>query len=320
MPNHPESLILITRYLNNPLDVNLQQEIEQFRSESPENEAYFLETQKLWTLSAKAARLEGVSERKAVSELRNNLEKSRPKRSLKLVWFRNIAASVLVLAVGYWLYVQNTKIVYLTKLTSKNQVDSVKLADGSVIILAENSELKYPEKFGEVREIFFPKGQAFFQIAKDPAHPFKVVMNKSDVTVLGTSFNIKVSTVKINLSVKTGRVMFSPFQNSTKSILSEGQAITYDTEKGEIVATTAQNADAWLTKELTFVDTPLEEVCKQLSAYYNADIRLQNSKRANKKLNATFKNQTLNQVLEVLNETYNIKIKKEKDLITLITP
>lgn len=320
MPNHPESLILITRYLNNPVDVNLQQEIAQFRAESPENEAYFLETERLWKLSAKAARLEGVSERKAVSELRSNLEKSRPKRSVSLVWFRNIAAAVLVLAVGYWLYVQNTKIVYLTKLTSKNQVDSVKLADGSIIILAENSELKYPEKFGDVREIFFPKGQAFFQIAKDPTHPFKVVMNKSDVTVLGTSFNIKVSTVKINLSVKTGRVMFSPFQNSTKSILSEGQAIAYDTEKGEIIATTAQNADAWLTKELTFVDTPLEEVCKQLSAYYNADIKLQNSKRANKKLNATFKNQTLNQVLDVLNETYNIKIKKDKDQITLITP
>lgn len=144
-------------------------------------------------------------------------------------------------------------------------------------------------------------------------------MNKSDVTVLGTSFNIKVSSVQIDLSVKTGRVMFSPFQNGSKSILSEGQAITYDSEKGEIVAKTAQNADAWLTKELTFVDTPLEEVCKQLSAYYHADIKLQNNKR-NKKLNATFKNQTLAQVLEVLNETYNIKIKKEKDQITLITP
>ncbi|MEE1946041.1 FecR domain-containing protein [Pedobacter sp. KR3-3] len=301
------------------MDPALQQEVEQFRSETPENEIYFLETQKLWELSSKAARLADVDEKKAADELRDYLKSSRPKRNLKLVWFRNIAAAVLVLAMGYWIYQQNTKIVYLTKLTGNSQVDTVKLADGSVIVMAENSELKYPEKFDGEREISFSKGQAFFKVAQDPAHPFKVVMNKSDVTVLGTSFNIKVSSVQIDLSVKTGRVMFSPFQNGSKSILSEGQAITYDSEKGEIVAKTAQNADAWLTKELTFVDTPLEEVCKQLSAYYNADIKLQNNRR-NKKLNATFKNQTLAQVLEVLNETYNIKIKKEKDQIILITP
>lgn len=301
------------------MDPALQQEVEQFLAQSPENEIYFLETQKLWELSSKAARLANVDEKKAVGELRGYLKSSRPSRNLKLVWFRNIAAAVLVLAMGYWIYRQNTKIVYLTKLTGNSQVDTVKLADGSVIVMAENSELKYPEKFDGEREIAFARGQAFFKIAPNPAHPFKVVMNKSDVTVLGTSFNIKVSSVQIDLSVKTGRVMFSPFQNGSKSILSEGQAITYDSEKGEIVAKTAQNADAWLTKELTFVDTPLEEVCKQLSAYYHADIKLQNNKR-NKKLNATFKNQTLAQVLEVLNETYNIKIKKEKDQITLITP
>ncbi|WP_199137020.1 FecR family protein [Pedobacter sp. ASV12] len=301
------------------MDPALQQEVEQFRAQSPENEIYFLETQKLWELSSKAARLANVDEKKAVGELRDYLKSSRPSRNLKLVWFRNIAAAVLVLSMGYWIYRQNTKIVYLTKLTGNSQVDTVKLADGSVIVMAENSELKYPEKFDGEREIAFARGQAFFKIAPNPAHPFKVVMNKSDVTVLGTSFNIKVSSVQIDLSVKTGRVMFSPFQNGSKSILSEGQAITYDSEKGEIVAKTAQNADAWLTKELTFVDTPLEEVCKQLSAYYHADIKLQNNKR-NKKLNATFKNQTLAQVLEVLNETYNIKIKKEKDQITLITP
>lgn len=319
MPNHPESLVLITKYLNNPIDETLRQEVALFRAESPANDAYFLETQKLWELSSKAARLAGVNEKKSVGELRDYLERSNPKRSLKLVWFRNIAAAVVVLAAGYWLYLQNTKITYLTKTTGNNQVDSVKLADGSVIVLAENSELKYPAQFDEEREIFFAKGQAFFHIAPDPAHAFKVVIDKSDVTVLGTSFNIKVSASQIDLSVKTGRVMFSPFQNSTKSILSAGQAISYNTEKKEIMAKTAQNADAWLTKELIFVDTPLEEVCKQLSAYYSADIKLQNNRR-NKKLNATFKNQTLEQVLEVLNETYNIKIKKEKDQITLITP
>lgn len=150
------------------MDPALQQEVEQFRAQSPENEIYYLETQKLWELSSKAARLANVDEKKAVGELRDYLKSSRPSRNLKLVWFRNIAAAVLVLAMGYWIYRQNTKIVYLTKLTGNSQVDTVKLADGSVIVMAENSELKYPEKFDGEREIAFARGQAFFQDCTKP--------------------------------------------------------------------------------------------------------------------------------------------------------
>lgn len=307
---------LIARYLNNPNDQECQLLVDEFRMASAENEAYFLEMERVWNLSERVAILDSVDREIAVE----NLKQSISPKSSKLVWLKYAAVAVFLLGVGYWIYFQNTKINYLVKTTAQNQVESVKLSDGSEITLAENSELKYPDKFDDIREVSLTKGQAFFKIAKDATHPFKVILNKSDVVVLGTSFNIKISKTKIDLGVITGRVFFSPYDNATKSILIAGQALSYDVLKKEFVTKTSQNANAWLTKELVFVETPLEDVCKQLTDYYGTEIKLKNNTRPNKRLNAVFRAQTLDQVLEILNETYNIKINKENNTINLITP
>ncbi|RZL48913.1 MAG: DUF4974 domain-containing protein [Pedobacter sp.] len=316
MLQNSESLVFITRYLNHPDDLDSRQKVEQFRQESSENDKYFLEVERIWNLSSSAAVLDAVDEKKAVQQIKLALGQ----KSANSFWLKGIAASILVLALGYWIYNQTTKVNFLTKTTAQYQVDSVKLVDGSVIILAQNSELKYPDKFGPSREISLVKGQAFFKIAKDPKHPFKVLMNKSSVVVLGTSFNIKLTESKIDVGVITGKVFFKPHDSGSTSILTAGQALSYDILKREFLTKTAQNSDSWLTKELIFVDTPLEEVCKQLTEYYGTEIKLQNDKPTVKKLNAIFKYQSLEQVLEILNETYNIKINKEHNQINLITP
>ncbi|WP_316769238.1 FecR family protein [Pedobacter frigiditerrae] len=318
MLSNPKFLDLISRHLNNPSDSEMQLEVEKYRAESHENDAFYLEIKNLWELSSKASRINEVDAKQAIQNFKNHLVKESPKR--KTLWLTKIAASILLFSIGYLIYHQSTKTVFTVKATSENQVDSVRLADGSVVVLAENSEVSYPDKFDSIREISLLKGQAFFKIHKDPTHPFKVVMDKSNVVVLGTSFNIKMSKTKIDLGVITGKVIFTPYQNGTASILTAGQALTFDVIKKEFLTKTAQNSDSWLTKELIFVDTPLEEVCKQLTEYYGADIKLKNNKHTEKKLNATFKNQTLDQVLEILNETYNIKISKENNQINLITP
>ena len=316
-----ESLDLIARYLNDPTDPGLRSEVISFRSSSIEHDALFLEIEKIWEQAAVAKRLDEIDERGAVDRFKKALKQHTVSRYSNRTWWRGVAAAVVLFLAGYWIYGYNTQPIFIVKTTAKNQVDSVTLADGSTIILAENTELRYPDKFSSnTRQIYLSKGQAFFKIAKDVNHPFKVVMNKSDVVVLGTSFNIRLVGTRIELGVKTGRVLFSPYENGATSILTAGQALTYDTEKKEFATKNAQNEDSWLTKELIFVDTPLEEVCEQLTNYYGVVIKLQEGKHVAKKLNAKFQDQSLNDVLIVLNETYNIKVKKEHQQINLITP
>lgn len=319
MLHTPEFLAEITRYLNNPDNENYRLTVEKFRSISSENELYFLEIERIWKLSSSAARVQYVNDTQFLFQAKQESGYKLSSKN-KFSWWRAIAASLFLLVSIYWLFYKGNKEVYTIIKTSQYQIDSVSLSDGSVIVLAENSQLKYSNSFASLRNVVLTQGKAFFKIAKDPSRPFNVSINQSVVTVLGTSFNISVTKGKIDLGVISGKVTFKPDENSNASVLTAGQAVSYDVEKRELLAKDAQNVDSWLTKELVFVDTPLEEVCKQLTAYYGQEIKLQNPSRTHKKLNASFKSQSLNQVLEVLDETYDIKINRENNQINLITP
>lgn len=321
MLNQSEYLDLIVRYLNNPQDETTCAAIDTYRSASAENEAYFLEISRVWHLSAKSVSLNRIDIKQAEANFKREFKKHTYKPFTGIIWLRNIAATLIILGLGYWFYNLNNKPAYLTLQTGANQKDSVLLADGSVVMLAANSSVKYPKSFvSSSREIYLIQGKAFFKIAKDPKRPFSVLMGQSKVKVLGTSFNINYSPNKIDLDVKTGRVLFSPYANGTSSILVAGQALSYSISNRQFTTRLSQNADAWLTNELVFVDTPLEEVCKQLSSYYQKNILIETNQPLVKKFNATFKGNSLTEVLAVLKETYGLKITTNKDTITLKTP
>lgn len=64
------------------------------------------------------------------------------------------------------------------------------LSDGTKVWLNADSELKFPVQFkGEERRVEL-KGEAFFEVVKDSAHPFRVETAYSGIRVLGTSFNV----------------------------------------------------------------------------------------------------------------------------------
>lgn len=321
MLDEPGYLDVIIRYFNTPEDEKLRSELLSYRSKSVEHENYFLEMEKVWANTAKSAVLDTIDVNHSVKQFKNSLPDSSQASHRAWYWLGRIAAVMAIALTGLWFYTSNTKEVYVVRVTQSQQIDTVALPDGSEVVLSENSEIKYSNKFTkEQRDFYLTKGKAFFKIQKDATHPFKVKMGESEVLVVGTSFNINFTSQQIDLDVKTGKVLFSPYEDGASSVLTKGQALTYNIQGKQLTTRLSQNADAWLTKELTFVDTPLDEVCKQLSVYYKVNISLKEGKGSNKKLNATFTNQSLENVLVLLNETYNIEIRKKNNQIILINP
>ncbi|SHF66563.1 FecR family protein [Pedobacter caeni] len=301
---------MILKHFNEPENQILAAEVNQLRILSEENEIYFQQTKRIWETSAETKRLEGIDVRKSVSSFRARLDEAtyiEPRRLFS--WTKVAAAAVVVIAVGIWIYSKETAVNYIVKNTS-SAIDSVLLNDGSKVILAANSTIRYPEKFtDDLRPLDLLKGKAFFLVAKDSKRPFEVAIGNSTVKVLGTSFNINYSESSIDLSVKTGKVMFTPNEKSKPSILEAGQGLNYRYVENTLQMNKDDNAAAWFTKELRFVDTPLDEVCRQLSEYYNVRIELHDQKLTAKKFNANFKNTSLEEALTALKETYSINIK-----------
>ena len=93
--------------------------------------------------------------------------------------------------------------------SGRQSMDSVRLADGTLVMLNAGSRLTYPKEFsGNKREVTL-SGQAFFSVHPDKVHPFVVKTKNMDVTALGTAFEVfsfdgdeSVETVLLNGKVK----------------------------------------------------------------------------------------------------------------------
>ncbi|WP_285010455.1 FecR family protein [Pedobacter faecalis] len=317
MPNKSELEIAVLRHLNDPEDTALKNEVDRLRAISIENDHFYQDYKSLWQASEHARRLEGLS-KDAVVNFQHKLGEPGNHVGIRhFAWIRVAAAVIILTTFGLWVYNRNTAAVYLTKETSA-QIDSIRLSDGSLVALAPHTALSYPQEFEDNhRQVELLRGKAFFKVAKDTRRPFEIAIRSAQIKVLGTSFNINYDTSKIELAVKTGRVMFRPNSKSSSSILGAGEGIKYDYAANTIQAQNGSNANAWITRELHFVDMPMDEVCKQLSDYYGKNIVLHDSIRNIKKFNARFKDVSLNDALNLLRETYPIQIEQHGETIII---
>lgn len=212
-------------------------------------------------------------------------------RSLYIWAKRGIAASVAILVLCFS-YVYTTRKAELSYTNNSDGVEmtnnssetkQIILEDGSVIDLASKSSISYKESFGKVSREVFLKGEAFFNVKKNPEKPFIVHAGELVTQVLGTSFRIKPNSNNgnIEVSVNTGRVSIyenKEFEKNKKNgiVLTPNQKIIFNTN----------------TKEITpsIVDQP--QILKGL----------------NSKIEFVFENETIEKVVKKLSESFGIEI------------
>ncbi|WP_442588371.1 FecR family protein [Pedobacter sp. AW31-3R] len=303
----------ILNHLNAPGDKVLAQQVADQRLESVEYEDIYQETLFIWDTAPLTHRLEGIDHAAAVRKFQERIIVKKK----GFIWLKIAAAVFFAMLTIFFIYPKKAEEFYLVKETNA-QIDSLRLSDGTTVVLGAHSRIKYAKVLNDtLRELFLLKGKAFFKVHRDVQRPFFVNIHQSRVSVLGTSFNIDYEEKSIRLAVVTGKVMFSPNSVSQPSILKAGEALNYDILNRKITMETAANANSWFTKELEFVDMPLDEVCRQLSSYYKVKIVFRDDLHANKKFNANFKDSTLEEVLSVLKQTYKMHIVREKESITI---
>lgn len=104
-------------------------------------------------------------------------------------------AAVVLLIIGSWFLSQHQTVKTYNKEYTwieapKGQRVSVKLADGSSVILNPSSRLRVPNAFESKQREVLLEGEGFFKVAKNPSKPFIVATEKYNVRVFGTEFNV----------------------------------------------------------------------------------------------------------------------------------
>jgi len=180
-----------------------------------------------------------------------------------------IAASV-TLAVGLWLWMTPDGQTYATT----DAPLSVALKDGSHVYLNRHSRLDV--RFDDdTRSVSLAEGEAAFDIAHDPAHPFVVAAGDHQVQVLGTAFNVLNHGDDFAVAVQRGVVAVTPASARRPVRLTAGQTLE---QRGHAAprlgSVSPDRASAWRSGVLVYRDRPLSDVADDLSRYLDKPVVL----------------------------------------------
>lgn len=218
------------------------------------------------------------------------------------------------------------KLVYNTIKIPYGKKFRLQLSDGTFVHLNSGTTLKYPVKFiaGENRQVFLD-GEAFFDVTKDKKHPFIVNADELNVRVLGTHFNVSnypedpltdVVLVEGSVGMYQSNQEFDAAKNT---ILKPGFKGSFNKENAKI-STKAVITDiytSWINGGLTFRNMSFKNIITKLERRYNVTIINKNEKLANEKFNASFKEESIENVMSYFNEIHGINytIKNNQILI-----
>ena len=248
----------------------------------------------------------------------NSTGKSGRVISINRRWIRFAAAAAILIMGTIWLVPEftNTKIQTLkssiqTFVSPHDNISSFILSDGSKIWLDKGARLQYQNFDEEEMRKVILTGRGYFEIARDETKPFQIKVGNAQVEVLGTAFNINAqNSDKISVNVTHGKVAFG--DKKEQVILKKGENGQLDVISQELSKSQNTNPNflSWMTGILVFEDRTILEVCEVLKDHYNfgvsADLNLDPAIR----LTATFDNQSLDEVVEIIAPTLDLSIEE----------
>lgn len=233
----------------------------------------------------------------------------------KLTRIAAVAAILIIgmLSVYYFTDVlpKNTNTVVAANSIEKGK--EVLLSDGSKVWLNNGASLSFPEKFAENSRTVELKGEAFFEVSRNPKKPFTVITKNSKTTVLGTSFNINSDEDSTEVIVTTGKVKVSDLENTSNQIITSGYSAKVKKEGVEKYELANLNYMAWKTGKFIFKETPIPQVVENLNKYYKKQIIIADGVDVNCLLTADFNKTDLHEVLEIIKLTCDFSVEENKD-------
>ena len=194
----------------------------------------------------------------------------------------------------------------------------VTLSDGTRVMLNANSSLEYPASFddAEVREVRL-KGEAHFEVTKNPHRPFVVKAGEMQTQVLGTVFDVKAYRKDApKVTLMEGKVKVS--NADTEVEMRPGQTATLQSDK-IVVSKASSSASDWLEGDFDMDQVTLAEAMSDIGAWYNKTVVFQSQANMGKLIHFRFSRRaSLQEIITALNEMGVAKVRMEKGKIMVL--
>ena len=276
--------------------------------------------------------------------------------------FMAASAGLLILAISWWIVgrqaehpaipavARQDKSEVSTKYGSRTRL---LLPDGTQVWLNAGSRLSYDKTYGnDLREVVL-SGEGYFDVVRNPAHPFVIHTGTINIKVLGTVFNVKAfpgekntETSLLRGSIEVSfthhaneKIILKPNQKliTSNEVASDETAQKDDTAGGARAASipappplvklsslTYETHDStvletsWMNNKLIFQSQPFEDLARQMERWYAIRIRFADERIKPKKLTGTFEHENIQQALQALQliTPFNFKLTKDEVVIS----
>lgn len=197
----------------------------------------------------------------------------------------------------------------------------VTLSDGTRVWLNSASKLTFPASFAKLENrIVTLKGEGYFEVAKDPAHPFIVITGNQRVEVLGTHFNINgyADEPSIKTTLIQGRVRVTLLGNNKPVMLRPGDQSTVTVKAMHVKQVDTDEAIAWKDGYFQFNNEPIPSVMRKIARWYDIDFKTDSNISNDGITGRLSRNRNISQVMKALEATKTVHFKLEGRRITVM--
>lgn len=240
----------------------------------------------------------------------------RGRRSTSVYSVAIIAAALL--SAGAFFALDGPLYLRADVVSATNEMPVVLLEDGSRLYLNADSAFSQDFKPG-VREIVLLKGEAYFDVAKDPTRPFIVRAAGGTVRVLGTEFDVNIVDGAAEVSVAKNSVEVIG-KAGDAAMLEPGMRVAYNTvgELGPVERISDHAIGGWRSGRLIFENRSLPTVVDEISRYLPGKIVIAKNALRSRRITGTFDLSDPQQAIESFARAFNLEVFRIGRFLTII--
>ncbi|QYF87057.1 FecR domain-containing protein [Brevundimonas sp. PAMC22021] len=277
--------------------------------ETPANADAYRRVETLWRTTGS---LRADADIRALTQ--ETLRTSRPRTGR--FWIRRglpavaVGISVLVAAVALFLWLP-TRNLYSTEVGGQRLV---RLGDGTRIQLDTNTRLRIRYRSAE-RRVILEQGQALFTVASDAARPFRVAAGETEVTALGTVFDVRREAVGVRVTLVEGAVAVSEGASAEarRWRLTAGQQVRTSRTNPAPRRVDPEVETSWSEGRLVFRNAPLRDAVAEVNRYLPDKIVLAAEAAAEVPVNGVFASGDRDAFVSAVSDLFGLSVHPEAD-------